>query len=76
MEFPIYGNPHVTTEVTYYHIHFESWDVYPLDYEYIQKTYTSMAPRNLGSLGYDGLSTMYIPKPVQQQAYSTTGNLD
>ena len=32
-----------------------------------------MAPKDLGSMGYDGLSTTFLPKPAQQNAYSTSG---
>ena len=60
-------------EVTYYHVHFESWYGYPLDWEDIQKNYPSMAPKNLGSMGYVGFTSIYIPKPVQEQAYATEG---
>ena len=60
--------------VSYYHVHMESWvGIYPADWEFIQTTYSSMAPKDLGSMGYNGLSTMYIPKPVQNQAYSASG---
>ena len=60
-------------EATEYHVHLESWQVYPVDWTFIQRSYTSMAPKNLGSSGYQGLSTAYLPKPAQQQAYATSG---
>jgi len=44
-----------------------------VDWTFIQRSYTSMAPKNLGSSGYQGLSTAYLPKPAQQQAYATSG---
>ena len=46
---------------------------YTQDWNFIQTTYPTMAPRDLGSMGYNGLSTVYLPKPVQQNAYSTVG---
>ena len=52
----------------------ESWlGIYPADWEYIQRTYSSMAPKDLGTMGYNGLSSMYIPKPVQTKGYATDG---
>jgi len=59
--------------VTYYHVHFESWYGYPSDWANIRKAYPSMAPKNLGSMGYDGFTSIYIPKPIQEQAYATEG---
>eukprot|EP00438_Fugacium_kawagutii_P000210 Skav202888 [mRNA] locus=scaffold1424:82289:85457:- [translate_table: standard] len=58
---------------TYYHVHFESWQGYLADMDFIKKTYTSMAPINKGSMGYNGLATMYIPRPNRDEAYSTDG---
>ena len=49
-------------------------DLYPLDWQHIQETYPKMAPKDLGSHGYTGLQTMYIPKPIQKQAYNTIGS--
>ena len=46
---------------------------YVPDWNHIQKTYPTMAPKDLGSMGYDGLSTTFLPKPAQQNAYSTAG---
>eukprot|EP00438_Fugacium_kawagutii_P015410 Skav211238 [mRNA] locus=scaffold180:174224:174742:- [translate_table: standard] len=51
----------------------EAWDGYRSDMAYIRKTYASMAPINKGSMGYKGVTTMYIPASVQAQAYSTAG---
>lgn len=62
-----------TVEVTYYHVHFESWYGYPSDWANIRKAYPSMAPKNLGSMGYDGFTSMYLPKPIQERAYATEG---
>ena len=60
-------------EVSYYHVTFESWSGYPFDWEFIQKTYSSMAPKSLGNMGYIGTVSIYLPKPVQVQAYATEG---
>ena len=60
--------------VSYYHVHLEAWmGVYPADWNYIQSTYSSMAPSDLGTMGYVGITTMYLPRSIQNQAYSTTG---
>lgn len=47
--------------------------VYPADWDFIQKTYSSVAAKDLGSMGYLGFTTMYVPRPVRNQAYSTQG---
>ena len=61
-------------QVTYYHFQLEAWmGLYPNDWRHIQDTYASMAPKDLGSHGYMGLVTMYIPAPIQNQAYTTKG---
>ncbi|CAL1157877.1 unnamed protein product [Cladocopium goreaui] len=59
--------------VTYYHVGLETWMGYPTDWDYIQNTYTSMVPKNLGSMGYAGVSGHWIPNEVQSHAYSTQG---
>lgn len=60
--------------VSYYHVHLESWmGAYVADWEHIQTTYSSMAPEDLGSMGYPGFTTMYISRSMQSQAYSTKG---
>ncbi len=43
------------------------------DWDFIQKTYPTMGPKDLGSMGYNGFLTMFVPKPIQQSAYSTAG---
>lgn len=60
-------------QATRYHVHLEAWMAYALDWKYIQTTYSTMAPKDLGSFGYVGASTHYLPKPPQQKAYATTG---
>eukprot|EP00438_Fugacium_kawagutii_P021447 Skav208594 [mRNA] locus=scaffold3715:89317:104196:+ [translate_table: standard] len=64
-----------TSEVTSYHVLFEAWDGFTANQElqYIRRNYASVAPINKGNMGYEGLTTMYIPQQVQQQAYSTAG---
>ena len=58
--------------MTYYHVNMEAWmGGYPSDWDYIQSTYRSIAPKDLGSMGYNGLTTMYIPKQTQMNAFST-----
>eukprot|EP00438_Fugacium_kawagutii_P014332 Skav219409 [mRNA] locus=scaffold377:10889:15320:- [translate_table: standard] len=59
--------------VSYYHVHMEAWDGYRSDMAHIRKTYASMAPINKGSMGYKGVTTMYVPASIQAQAYSTAG---
>ena len=60
--------------VSYYHVHLEAWmGGYAADWEYIQTTYSSMAPQDLGSMGYPGFVTMYLPRSIQNHAYSTKG---
>ena len=57
-----------------YHVHLEAWmGGYTKDWEYIQTTYSNVAPKNLGSHGYLGLVTMFIPRSVQNQAYTSQG---
>eukprot|EP00435_Cladocopium_sp_Y103_P009453 s4601_g2.t1 len=46
---------------------------YPVDWDFIQKTYVSMAPKDLGSMGYTGPAGTFIPNQVQSHAYSTQG---
>jgi len=58
---------------TRYHLQFESWLGYPNDWKHIQTTYPTWAPKDLGSMGYEGLSTTYIPKTPQQNAYAASG---
>ena len=60
-------------QATRWHVNLEAWMGYPLDFKYIQTTYPTMAPKDLGSFGYEGLSTTYIPKPPQQKAYASSG---
>ena len=75
--FCIFSCPHLRhgpSEVTTYsHITFESWSGYHHDWKFIQDTYSSMAPINRGNMGYMGFITAFIPKLVQEQAYSTQG---
>eukprot|EP00913_Durusdinium_trenchii_P020046 g18841.t1 len=64
------GGPNATR----YHVHMECWkDGYPLVWQGIQRDYPSIAPKNLGNMGYDGLASSFLPKPVQEAAYTTEG---
>lgn len=54
-------------------MHLEAWRSFQTDMAYIQQTYASMAPINKGTMGYKGVTTMYIPRPVRDSAYSTAG---
>jgi len=59
---------------TRYHIQMEGWlGGYAQDWNFIQTTYPTMGPKDLGSMGYNGFSTIYLPKPAQQNAYSSAG---
>lgn len=59
---------------TRYHLQMEAWmGGYPEVWKDIQTNYPTFGPKDLGIMGYSGLSTHYLPKPVQQNAYSTAG---
>eukprot|EP00438_Fugacium_kawagutii_P011959 Skav219330 [mRNA] locus=scaffold1957:467380:470396:- [translate_table: standard] len=60
-------------QATYYHVNFEAWLGYPLEMDSIKKNYASMAPISKGTMGYEGLATMYLPKPNRDEAYATDG---
>ena len=60
---------------TRYHIQMEAWmGGYVQVWQDIQTTYPTFGPKDLGMMGYSGLSTIYLPKPIQQNAYSTAGH--
>ncbi|CAK8999224.1 unnamed protein product [Durusdinium trenchii] len=60
--------------VTKHHIVMEAWTAgYPLVWETLQNEYAGVAAKNLGNMGYEGLTSTFIPKPVQQEAYRTQG---
>eukprot|EP00435_Cladocopium_sp_Y103_P022808 s3451_g5.t1 len=63
---------------TYVHINLEAWpEGYAEEWARIQAKYASMAPKNLGNIGYDGTSAQFIPLAVQQKAYELESlNLD
>ena len=66
--------PREFCQVTYFHVYMESWmGGYVEQWDSIQSSYSSMAPKDLGTMGYVGLSTIYVPKPIRNQAYSTSG---
>lgn len=61
-------------EVSKYHISMEIWvDLYPLAWQSLQDKYPNVAAKNLGNMGYDGVVSAFIPKPVQKEAYKTEG---
>lgn len=60
--------------VSKYHISMEIWvDLYPLAWQSLQDKYPNVAAKNLGNMGYDGVVSAFIPKPVQKEAYKTEG---
>lgn len=62
----------------YVHIALEVWvGGHQEEWGAIQKGSPSIAPKTLGSMGYDGASGMYVPAAVHQKAYNAEGiNLD
>jgi hypothetical protein len=64
--------------VTYVHINVEVWTMgYAAEFAQIQAQYPQTAPKNLGNMGYNGVSAMFVPLAVQQNAYEVEGiNLD
>eukprot|EP00438_Fugacium_kawagutii_P009681 Skav208637 [mRNA] locus=scaffold1081:17987:19487:- [translate_table: standard] len=62
-----------TAEATRYHVGLEAWMAYHSDWNYIQSTYTSVAPKDLGSMGYTGPSSSFFSGRLQENAYSTEG---
>eukprot|EP00435_Cladocopium_sp_Y103_P075429 s332_g57.t1 len=64
--------------VTYVHINVEVWTVgYAAEWTQIQAQYPNKAPKNLGNMGYKGVSSAYVPLAVQQKAYEVESiNLD
>ena len=63
---------------TYAHVSVEVWTAGYLDaLKWIQEQYPQMAPKNLGNIGYDGESGLFVPSAVQSKAYEAEGiNLD
>eukprot|EP00435_Cladocopium_sp_Y103_P002342 s4597_g1.t1 len=53
------------------HVSTDSWvGGYLPDFEQMQKDFPSIAPEDLGSVGYDGEETMYVSEAVFEAAYS------
>ena len=51
----------VASEVTYHHVNTECWvGGYNLDFANLQKDYPATAPKDLATLGYEGLTSMYF----------------
>jgi len=63
---------------TYAHVSVEVLTAGYLDaLKWIQEQYPQMAPKNLGNIGYDGESELFVPSAVQSKAYEAEGiNLD
>ncbi|CAJ1437912.1 unnamed protein product [Effrenium voratum] len=60
--------------VTYNHASLEGWTYgYARDWDYLQVTYPSTAPVNLGNSGYYGSVTMYVGSTVIRNAYESEG---
>ena len=60
--------------VTYNHISLEAWsETYQNEWKLIQSRYVSMAPVDVGSMGYDGTSSVFIRKTVRSHAYYQDG---
>lgn len=56
------------------HVSTDSWvGGYLPDFEQMQKDFPSIAPEDLGSVGYDGEETMYVSEAVFEAAYSQAG---
>ena len=61
-------------QVTYNHINLETWgEGYTTEWEEIQREYPSMAPIDVGSMGYSGQTSLFMPKRSQQEAYDQLG---
>lgn len=65
-------------KVTYVHISLEVWTTFYADtWNQVQTDFPEVAPLNLGSMGYNGVTALYIPSAVQQRAYEADSiNLD
>ena len=51
----------VSFQVTYHHVNTEAWvSGYQVDFDNLQKNYPAMAPKDLASLGYVGLTSLYF----------------
>ena len=54
----------------------EAWvGSYPVDFVELQKNFPRMAPHNLASLGYEGLTSMYISSDQPLALLSVPGRL-
>ncbi|CAE7346983.1 unnamed protein product [Symbiodinium natans] len=62
--------------VTYNHINLEAWsEGYQNEWKLIQSRYASMAPVDVGSMGYEGVSSHFIRQSVRRQAYHEGGTV-
>ncbi|CAE7457406.1 unnamed protein product [Symbiodinium natans] len=56
------------------HLHLEAWvSLYQVEYDQIQKDYPTTAPTSLGSIGYTGSMSMYLPKRILDNASISEG---
>lgn len=63
----ISGDRGCNTSTTYVHINVEVWtEGYRSDWMSIQSEYANIAPKNLGNIGYSGISAHYVPSAVQE----------
>lgn len=52
-----------SAQVTYHHVNTETWiSGYQVDFENLQKNYPATAPKDLATLGYEGLTSLYFSK--------------
>ena len=62
--------------VTYNHINLEAWsEGYLNEWKLIQSQYASMAPVDVGSMGYDGSASFFIRQTVRSHAYHEDGTV-
>lgn len=63
---------------THVHVNVEAWRLFYAEaWDLVQAQYPLMAPTNLGSMGYVGFTSHFVPSKVQQKAYEAEGiNLD
>ena len=60
--------------VTYNDVNLEAWsEGYQNEWKLIQSQYASMAPVDLGSMGYEGTSSFFIRQTARRRAYHEDG---
>lgn len=78
-ETPLDGtNRRCGDKTSYVHAAVEVWKGgHEVEWSNIQEESPRAAPKTLGSMGYDGVVSMYVPAAVHQKAYNAEGiNLD